>query len=58
MGKTRPLTFGADGAGKGFGAPRIGLQATAAVNPGDYGLPAVFADPILIIIDAQFAKDA
>ncbi len=58
MGKTRPVTFKVAlvGAGKGFGAPRIGVEATATILPQDYGLAPVFADPILLVIDAEFAK--
>lgn len=59
LGKTRRVTFDVAlvGAGKGFGAsPRLGVEARAWVNPQDYGLPAVFADPIEIVIDAEFAK--
>jgi len=60
MGKTRPVTFKVAlvGAGKGFGSPRIGVEATATINPQDYGLAPVFADPILLVIDAEFAKDS
>lgn len=58
LGKTRPVTFDVElvGAGKGFGAPRLGVQATGWIDPKDYGLPAFFADPIQIVIDAEFAK--
>lgn len=58
MGKTAPLTFDVVlvGAGKGFGAPRIGMTARGWIKPGDYGLPAVFADPIELVIDAEFEK--
>lgn len=58
LGKTRPVMFDVElvGAGKGFGAPRLGVHATAWINPQDYGLPVFFADPIQIVIDAEFAK--
>lgn len=58
MGKTRPVTFDVElvGSGKGFGAPRLGVSATGWINPKDYGLPEVFADPIQIVIDAEFAQ--
>ncbi|WP_421931947.1 YceI family protein [Phenylobacterium sp.] len=58
MGKTAPLTFDVVlvGAGKGFGAPRIGMTARGWIKPGDYGMPAVFADPIELVIDAEFEK--
>jgi polyisoprenoid-binding protein YceI len=59
MGKTRPLTFDVTlmGAGKGFmGHPRLGVEATADINPADFGLPAMFATPIQLVIDAEFAR--
>lgn len=59
MGKTRPVTFDVElgGAGKGFeGKPRIGVHAVATINPQDYGLPALFTDPIQIQIDTEFEK--
>jgi polyisoprenoid-binding protein YceI len=58
MGKTKPLTFDVElvGAGKGFGKPRIGVEATAQINPQDYGLPAMFVDPIHLVIDTEFEK--
>jgi polyisoprenoid-binding protein YceI len=61
MGKTRPLSFDVvlEGAGKGFmGHPRIGAEATAAIDPKDYGLPPVFSAPIQLVIDAEFAKSS
>jgi polyisoprenoid-binding protein YceI len=60
MGKTRPVTFDVElgGAGKGFeGKPRIGVHAVATINPQDYGLPALFTDPIQIQIDTEFEKN-
>jgi polyisoprenoid-binding protein YceI len=59
MGKTVPVTFDVAlvGAGKGFGGnPRLGVHARAWIKPQDFGLPAVFADPIEIVIDAEFAR--
>lgn len=58
LGKTKPVVFDVElvGAGKGFGAPRLGVHATGWINPQDYGLPPFFADPIQIVIDAEFAK--
>ena len=45
------------GAGKGFeGKPRIGVHAVATINPQDYGLPALFTDPIQIQIDTEFER--
>lgn len=60
MGKTRPVTFDVElgGAGKGFGGkPRIGVHAVATINPQDYGLPALFTDPIQIQIDTEFERN-
>lgn len=60
MGKTRPVTFDVElgGAGKGFdGKPRIGVHAVATINPQEYGLPPLFADPIQIQIDTEFEKN-
>ena len=59
MGKTRPLTFNVEliGAGKGFmGHPRIGIEARADINPKEYGMNPIFATPIQLVIDAEFAK--
>lgn len=60
MGRTRPVTFEVDliGAGKGFGKPRMGIQARGTIMPGDYGLPPVFNTPIELVIDAEFEKAA
>ncbi|MFN4016394.1 MAG: YceI family protein [Reyranella sp.] len=60
MGETRPVTFDVElgGAGKGFeGKPRIGVHAVATIDPQDYGLPALFTDPIQIQIDTEFEKN-
>lgn len=58
LGQTHPLTFDVEliGAGKGFGAPRLGIEAKAEVDPRAYGLPALFADPIELLIDAEFVR--
>jgi len=58
MGKTHPLTFDVEliGAGKGFGAPRLGVEARTRITPGDYGLPPMFVDPIELVVDAEFAR--
>lgn len=58
MGVTRPLTFNVAliGAGKGFGQPRIGVEATARLDPTGFGLPPMFAAPIELIIDAEFVR--
>lgn len=67
MGKTHPAIFGVEliGAGKGFtgdenGNPvirdLIGLHAQTQIDPQAYGLNAFFTEPILISIDAEFAR--
>jgi polyisoprenoid-binding protein YceI len=58
MGVTKPMVFDVVliGAGKGFGAPRIGVEATSRLDPTAYGLPAMFADPIALILDAEFQR--
>ncbi len=59
MGRTRPLTFDVAlvGAGKGFGGhPRLGVEAHAWINPADFGLPPMMADPIELVIDTEFEK--
>jgi polyisoprenoid-binding protein YceI len=60
MGKTAPVTFDVAlvGAGKGFGgSPRIGVAARAWIKPQDFGMPAVFVEPIEIVVDAEFARN-
>ena len=58
MGKTTPLTFDVVlvGAGAGFGQPRIGVTATAAIKPTDYGLAPIFGAAIDLVIDVEFEK--
>jgi len=58
MGKTVPLTFDVSlvGAGKGFGAPRMGVNATTSIKPSDFGLSPMFATPIELVIDVEFVK--
>ena len=59
MGKTAPETFDVTlvGTGKGFdGNPRIGVTARAWIKPQDFGMPAIFADPIEIVIDVEFVR--
>ena len=58
MGKTRPVTFDValGGAGKGFGHPRIGVEATTVINPVDYGLPPMLSDPIQLLVDVEFEQ--
>jgi len=58
-GKSRPLTLDVTliGAGAGFfGSPRLGVHAEGWINPQDYGLPPMFAVPIELLIDVEFAK--
>lgn len=60
MGKTRAVTFDVElvGAGKGFaGQPRIGATARTAINPVDFGLPALFGDAIEIVVDVEFQRE-
>ena len=59
MGKSHPLTFDVtlEGAGKGFmGHPRIGVQAIGHFDGREFGLNPMFATPIELDIDAEFAK--
>ena len=58
MGKTRPVTFDVElvGAGKGFGKPRMGVEASTRINTADFGLPAIFGESIELVVDAEFAK--
>lgn len=59
LGKTVPLTFDVEfiGAGKGFmGHPRMGVEATARINPRDFGISPMLGDPIQLVIDAEFAR--
>jgi len=57
-GKSAPVTLDVTliGAGAGFGAPRMGVHAEGWINPQDYGLPAMFAAPIQLVIDVEFVK--
>ncbi len=60
MGKTAPVTFDVTlvGAGKGFGGqPRLGIHATSWIKPQDFGMPAMFAEPIEIVVDTEFARN-
>jgi polyisoprenoid-binding protein YceI len=58
MGVSHPQTFDVEliGAGKGFGAPRMGVTARTAIDPKAYGMSPFFADPIQIVIDAEFVR--
>ena len=60
MGKTAPVTFDVTlvGAGKGFdGNPRLGVTARTWIRPQDFGMPAIFAEPIEIVVDAEFVRN-
>jgi polyisoprenoid-binding protein YceI len=59
-GKTRPVTFEVEliGAGKGFeNSPRIGVHATAVINPQDYGFTPLLGDTIEIVVDTEFGRE-
>jgi polyisoprenoid-binding protein YceI len=58
MGVTRPMTFVVElvGAGKGFGQPRMGVEARARLSPADYGLPAMMNEPVELVVDAEFER--
>jgi len=58
MGKSRPVTFDVSlvGAGPFFGRYVIGIHAETSINPKDYGLPAVFDEPIELVIDTEFNR--
>ncbi|HEY3697551.1 YceI family protein [Phenylobacterium sp.] len=59
MGKSKPVTFAVElvGAGPGFGAPRLGMEAKTSIVGADYGLPPqFFAAPIELVIDAEFVR--
>lgn len=61
LGKTEPLTFDVElmGAGKGImGHPRIGVEATAKIDPGQFGLSPMLGASILLVIDAEFVEGA
>ena len=57
MGITKPVTFDVElvGAGKGWAdKPRLGVHAVAAINPQDFGFPALFGKAIEIVVDTEF----
>jgi polyisoprenoid-binding protein YceI len=59
-GKTRPVTFEVEliGAGKGWeNSPRMGIHATAIINPQDYGLMPLLGDVLEIVVDAEFGRE-
>lgn len=62
-GKTMPVTFAVTlvGAGPGFAGSMemghvIGMHAETSINPQDFGLPAMFKDPIQLVIDTEFDR--
>jgi len=60
LGKTHAVSFDVTlvGAGGGFGHPRMGVHATAWINPADYALSPFFDRPIELSIDGEFEKGA
>ena len=58
LGVTKPVTFDVTlvGAGKGFGAPRMGVEAVTTIDPQAYGMSPFFVAPIELVIDAEFQK--
>ena len=59
MGITKPVTFDVElvGAGKGWAdKPRLGVHAVAAINPQDFGFPALFGKAIEIVVDTEFER--
>lgn len=59
LGRTRPVTFDVHlvGAGTGFGdKPRLGLEAKAAIQPQEFGLPPAFDRPIALVLDVEFER--
>jgi polyisoprenoid-binding protein YceI len=62
-GKSKPMTFVVTliGAGPGFAGSMemghvIGIHAEGTINPQDYGLPAMFKEPIGLVIDTEFDR--
>jgi polyisoprenoid-binding protein YceI len=60
MGKSQPVTFDVSlvGAGPFFGHYVIGIHAETAIKPQDFGMPAVFDEPIELVIDTEFNRPA
>jgi polyisoprenoid-binding protein YceI len=58
LGVTRPATFDVTlvGAGKGFGSPRVGVEASSTIDPQAFGMSPFFVAPIELVIDAEFQK--
>jgi polyisoprenoid-binding protein YceI len=58
LGVTKPMTFDVTlvGAGKGFGKPRIGIEAASTLDPQAFGMSPFFVAPIELVVDAEFQK--
>jgi polyisoprenoid-binding protein YceI len=58
MGKTQPVTFDVTlvGGGKGFGHPRMGVEAKTKIMPADFGMSPFFLDPIELVLDVELEK--
>ena len=58
LGVTKPMSFDVTliGAGKGFGSPRMGVEATSSLDPKAFGMSPFFVVPIQLVIDAEFVK--
>ncbi len=57
-GKTRPVTFDVNlvGAGKGFGKPRLGVEARAHIDAAAFGLSPLLGNSVELIINCEFEK--
>jgi polyisoprenoid-binding protein YceI len=58
-GKTKPVTFEVEliGAGKGWEqSPRLGVRASAVINPQDYGFMPLFGDALEIVVESEFGR--
>jgi len=58
MGVTKPVTFDVEliGAGPTQRAPKLGVHATTSITPVDFGLPAMLATPIELVLDVEFGR--
>jgi len=58
MGRSMPATFNVTliGAGPFYGHDVIGVHAETSIMPKDFGLPAVFDEPIELVIDTEFDR--
>jgi len=57
-GKSGPVTFDVDlvGAGKGFGKPRLGVEARAHIDPAAFGLSPLLGKSIELIVNCEFER--